>query len=216
MNLESIQALKIEGLTEEGAKKIAEASEKELEGYVTKDKYDTEAKAKEQLTKDVKARDKQLETLKGQVGDNEDLKKQIETLQKDNKTAKETYEKELKDLRINNAIKLAINSDAQDADLVATLIDKEKLVVGNDGQIVGLDEQVKALKESKSFLFKTETSTETPPTNTDPVPQFTKTNGGGAGAPNGTIYTKDQIEKMSTAEINANWEAVQNSLKNIK
>lgn len=210
MNLESIQALKIEGLTEEVAKKIAEASEKELEGYVTKDKYDTEVKAKEQLTKDIKDRDKQLETLKGQVGDNEELKKQIEALQKDNKTAKETYEKELKDLKINNAIKLAINGDAQDADLVATLIDKEKLVVGNDGQIVGLDEQVKALKESKSFLFKQVEAQEN-----DPVPQFTKTNGGGAGAPNGTIYTKDQIEKMSTAEINANWEAVQNSLKNI-
>ena len=74
MNLESIQALKIEGLTEEGAKKIAEASEKELEGYVSKDKYDTEVKTKEQLTKDVKARDKQLETLKGQTGDNEELK----------------------------------------------------------------------------------------------------------------------------------------------
>ena len=210
MNLESIQALKIEGLTEEGAKKIAEASEKELEGYVEKSKYDTEVKAKEQLTKDVKARDKQLETLKGQTGDNEELKKQIETLQKDNKTAKETYEKELKELKINNAIKLAINGDAQDADLVATLIDKEKLVVGNDGQIVGLDEQVKTLKESKSFLFKQVEEQEN-----DPVPQFTKTNGGGAGAPNGTIYTKDQIEKMSTAEINANWEAVQNSLKNI-
>ena len=210
MNLESIQALKIEGLTEEGAKKIAEASEKELEGYVTKDKYDTEVKAKEQLTKDIKDRDKQLETLKGQTGDNEELKKQIEALQKDNKTAKETYEKELKELKINNAIKLAINGDAQDADLVATLIDKEKLVVGNDGQIVGLDEQVKALKESKSFLFKQVEAQEN-----DPVPQFTKTNGGGAGAPNGTIYTKDQIEKMSTAEINANWEAVQNSLKNI-
>lgn len=210
MNLESVKALKIEGLTEEGAKSIAEASEKELEGYVTKDKYDTEVKAKEQLTKDIKDRDKQLETLKGQTGDNEELKKQIEALQKDNKTAKETYEKELKELKINNAIKLAINGDAQDADLVATLIDKEKLVVGNDGQIVGLDEQVKALKESKSFLFKQVEAQEN-----DPVPQFTKTNGGGAGAPNGTIYTKDQIEKMSTAEINANWEAVQNSLKNI-
>ena len=213
MNLESIQALKIEGLTEEGAKKIAEASEKELEGYVSKDKYDTEVKTKEQLTKDVKARDKQLETLKGQTGDNEELKKQIETLQKDNKTAKETFEKELKELKVNNAIKLAINGDAQDADLVATLIDKEKLVVGNDGQIVGLEEQVKALKESKSFLFK---PVDTQETNTDPVPQFTKTNGGGADVPNGTIYTKDQIEKMSTAEINTNWEAVQNSLKNIK
>ncbi len=154
MNLESVKALNIEGLTEEGAKKIAEASEKELEGYVTKDKYDTEVKAKEQLNKDIKDRDKQLETIKGQVGDNEKLKKQIEDLQKDNKDNKDKYEKELKDLRISNAIKLAINSDAQDADLVAGLINKENLVVKEDGKIYGLDEQVAGLKESKPFLFK--------------------------------------------------------------
>lgn len=154
MNLEQVKALKINGLSDEDAKKIADASTEELKGYVEKSKYDEVNTAKENAEKDVKDRDKQLETLKGQVGDNEELKEQIETLQKENKDNKAAYEKDLKDLKISNAIKLAINGTAQDADLVAGLIDKSKLIVGDDGKIVGLDEQVKSLQETKSFLFK--------------------------------------------------------------
>lgn len=154
MNLESVKALNITGLSEEDAKKIADASTEELKDYVTKDKYNELNTTVKTLQGTVKERDTQLETLKGQVGDNAELKKQIEDLQKDNKANKETYEKELKDIRISNAIKLAINADAQDVDLVAGLINKENLVVKEDGKIYGLDEQVAGLKESKPFLFK--------------------------------------------------------------
>ena len=91
------------------------------------------------------------------------MKKQIETLQGENKTAKEKYEAELKDLQISNAIKLAISDKAQDSDLVANLFDKTKLILSEDGKITGLDEQLKALKEGKPFLFKEEKLTE--PTN---------------------------------------------------
>ena len=154
MNIEQIKALKINGLSDADAKKIADASTEELKDYVEKSKYDEVNTAKEQAEKDIKDRDTQLETLKGQTGDNEALKKQIETLQADNKKNKEDYEAQLKDLKISNAIKLAINGTAQDVDLVAGLIDKSKLIVGDDGKIVGLDEQVKSLQETKSFLFK--------------------------------------------------------------
>ena len=51
---------------------------------------------------------------------------------------------------------MAVAASAQDSELVAGLLDRNKLILGDDGKITGLDEQVKALKESKPFLFKTE------------------------------------------------------------
>ena len=188
MNLEQVKALKINGLSDEDAQKIADASEKELTGYVEKSKYDEVNAAKEKAEKDIKDRDKQLETLKGQVGDNEDLKDQIEKLQKENKDNKANYDKEIQDLKISNAIKLAINGTAQDADLVAGLIDKTKLIVGTDGKIVGLDEQVKTLQETKSFLFKPQ---EEPGADGKP---FVKGTTGGAEPPTDAPKTlKDSI-----------------------
>lgn len=160
MNAEQIKALGINGLNDEDIKKIVNASAEELKNYVQKTKFDEVNSVKKQLETDVKDRDKQIEEIKKNAGDNEELKKQIETLQGENKTAKEKYEAELKDLQISNAIKLAISDKAQDSDLVASLFDKTKLILSEDGKITGLDEQLKALKEGKPFLFKEEKSTE--------------------------------------------------------
>lgn len=145
--------------------------------YVEKTKFDEVKQAKKQLETDVKERDTQLETLKKSAGDNATLKQQIEQLQNDNKKKDEEYQAELKDLKLTNAIKLAITDSAQDIDLVAGLIDKSKLILSEDGKVTGLDEQISGLKENKSFLFKAEE-------NNDPGNQiqFTKKiNGNGSG-----------------------------------
>ena len=74
---------------------------------------------RDKLKKDVSDRDKQLDGLKKTAGDNEALTKQIADLQAENKAAKEKFEADMKDLRLSNAIKLAIGESAHDADLVA-------------------------------------------------------------------------------------------------
>lgn len=144
------------GISEELAKKAAEASKKELEGFIPKSRFDEVNEAKKTLEEDVKARDKQLEELKKSNGDNETLQGQIKKLQDSNKAEKERYESELKSLKIANAVKLAVNGKVHDEDLVAGLIDKEKLVIDENGGIIGLEEQVKSLQEKKAFLFKSE------------------------------------------------------------
>lgn len=131
------------GISEELAKKAAEASKKELEGFIPKSRFDEVNEAKKTLEEDVKARDKQLEELKKSNGDNETLQGQIKKLQDSNKAEKERYESELKSLKIANAVKLAVNGKVHDEDLVAGLIDKEKLVIDENGGIIGLEEQVK-------------------------------------------------------------------------
>lgn len=164
--------------------------------YVEKTKFDEVKQAKKQLETDIKDRDTQLETLKKSAGDNATLKQQIEQLQNDNKKKDEEYQAELKDLKLTNAIKLAITDSAQDIDLVSGLIDKSKLILSEDGKVTGLDEQITGLKESKSFLFK---STET--TNNTNI-QFSKsTNGGNNGS-----TPKSLSELMQAKNDNPNME----------
>lgn len=120
---------------------------------VPKETYNATAEAKKKLETDIAARDTQLEALKKTAGASEDLKKQIETLQADNKKKDEEHQAQLKDLTLTNAIKLAVAGKVHDEALVSGLVDKEKLVIDGD-KVVGLDEQLKGLQESKSFLFK--------------------------------------------------------------
>ena len=146
------------GIEKSLAKKAADASVKELEGYVSKETYDATEQERKQLETSANDYKTQLETLKASAGDNEALKQQIADLQTQNQQKETEYQEELKNLKLTNAIKMAIASSAQDSDLVAGLVDRKKLILGEDGKVTGLDEQVKALKESKPFLFKQETT----------------------------------------------------------
>lgn len=144
------------GIAENLATKAAEDSANELKAYIPKHRFDEISEENKTLKGTVKENEIALEGLKKSTGDAEALKKQIEDLQKDNKTKDETYQADLKELKLSNAIKLAIAGKAQDADLVAGLFDKSKLILGDDGKITGLDDQLKGLQESKKFLFKEE------------------------------------------------------------
>lgn len=121
---------------------------------VPKETYNSLAETKKQLDIDIAERDKQLEALK--KIDAAGLQAEITKLQGENKTNKEKYENDMKDLSLTNAIKLAVAGKVHDEGLVAGLFDKTKLILGQDGKITGLDEQLNALKESKKFLFTEE------------------------------------------------------------
>ncbi|ATO50137.1 phage scaffolding protein [Brevibacillus laterosporus] len=142
------------GAPEERIEKITGSVEENYKGYVPKHRFDEINDTKKELEGQIKDRDKQLTELKKNTGDNEDLKKQIETLQAENKTKGEEYETKLKDMQVSTAIKLALTGEAHDPDLIASLLDKSKIEINEDGTLKGgLDDQVKALRESKAFLF---------------------------------------------------------------
>lgn len=142
------------GATEEQATKFEEASKKELEGYVPKSKFDEERTAKEAAEKSVNTLTKDLEAAKKNAGDNEELKKQLETAIETQKTEKANHENEMKELKLTNAISVAIAGKCHDASLVASLFDKSKLILSDDGKVSGLEEQLKGLQKDKAFLFK--------------------------------------------------------------
>lgn len=138
------------------------------------------AKAKDLQTqlntanKTIKERDTQLETLKNSPDNPEELKKQIQQLQDDNKAAKEAHEKEMKDLKVANALEKALSdAKAKNAKAVQALLELgDDVELAEDGTIKGLDEKIKALKKSDAYLFdETKPSTQIKganPTSTNP------------------------------------------------
>lgn len=178
MNLEQAKAL---GLNEEVAKKVADASQEELKTYIPKHRFDEVNEENKNLKATVKENTTQLEILKKSAGDNAELQKQIQTLQDDNQKKDQDYQTALKDLRVTNAIKLAIAGKVHDEDLAASQFDKSKLILSEDGKITGLDEQLKTLSDTKKFLFKEEQK----PADPDPKPGF-KVGAGGEGTPPST------------------------------
>jgi len=163
------------GLTEEQAEKAAAASAEELKAFIPKARFDEVNTAKKKAEDDLKDRDKQLEDLKKSSGDAETLKQQIEKLQGENKTAKEKYEADMKALKLDTALKLALGSQVHDADYAISQLNKDAIQLNDDGTVKsGLDDQIKALRESKAFLF-------VPEDNNKPKFKGAKPPEGGAG-----------------------------------
>jgi len=163
MNMEWLkELLKKAGVDESKIDGLISDVNKELpKHFVAKQQYNEVAEAKKKLETDVAERDKQLDELKKAAGASEELRAQIQKLQDENRQAKEKYEDDLKNLKLSSAIKAAIAGKVHDEDLVAGLFDREKLVLDGD-KVVGLDEQLKTLQESKAFLFKSDDTQQQP------------------------------------------------------
>lgn len=177
------------GLTEEQAGKVLDV----YKDSIPRTRLNEALDAKKHAESVIAERDKQLEELKKSMGDNEALKKQIETLQNDNKTAKAKYEADLKNLQINGAIEKAlIGAGAKNMKAVKALLNLEGAEL--DGENVkGLAEQIKALQtaEDSKFLFS------------EPAAKFKGVKGGeGSGNP-----PAKGVKDMSYTELVAHLEA---------
>ena len=120
---------------------------KELEATVT------------QLNGTVKDRDKQLETLKASTGDMAALKDQISKLQQDNADAAKAHAAEIKRLKIDTAVDMAVSTaKAKNVKAVKALLDLDKAELDEDGTVKGLAEQLKKLitAPDSAFMFETE------------------------------------------------------------
>lgn len=143
------------GLTEEQADKVLSAANEEMKNYIPKTRFDEINNANKELKQQLTDRDQQLEELKKSAGDNQELQKQIQELQKANETTTADYERKLKQVKLDAAVELALtNSKAKNTKAVRALLDLEKAEFDGD-QVKGLEDQIKKLKEAEDskFLF---------------------------------------------------------------
>lgn len=124
--------------------------------YVDKKLYDEVAEDNKNLKKVNKKHEDDLADLKKDLKDHETLQEKITTLEQENKTAKETYEREKEEIKYNYELNAAIEkSGAKNSKAIMGMIDKDKIKLVND-TLVGLDEQLKGLKETDAYLFNDE------------------------------------------------------------
>ena len=139
------------GIETEQVDKIMAEHGKTINSY----KADVEGKTKEvdDLSKQLKDRDKQLEELGKKASGNEDLQKQITDLQEANKQAAKDYQDKLNKQAFEFALERSLaDAQAKNPKAVKALLNTEAIKLDGD-KLLGLEEQLKTLKESDSYLF---------------------------------------------------------------
>lgn len=148
------ELMKIEGMTEELATKIAEQSAEELKGMIPKARLDEVIAERDNAKKEHAEVLKQLGAMQKDAGSLDALKEQIQKLQNDAKEAEKAHNAEMQTMRINNAVDLALtNAKALNAKAVKALLNLENAELLEDGTVKDLDKQIKALQTSDGYLF---------------------------------------------------------------
>lgn len=129
---------------------------------IGKAKGDVEAKETElaALNEQLEARDKDIAELSKQTGNSAELQTQLQELQDKYQTETESLTAKVTETKRDSAIELGlIKAGARNVKATKALLDLEKLEISEDGSLKGLEDQVKALNESDSYLFGTGEST---------------------------------------------------------
>lgn len=130
--------------------------QKELPKHaIPKGEYNAKLEEIKGLNAQISERDGQLEKLRKNAGDSENLKKQIEKLQEENKTSKESFEKQIADIKKTAAIESEIlKANAIDVDMVKVKLNLDDVTIDEKGGVSGLSEQLETVKKDFSFLFQ--------------------------------------------------------------
>lgn len=145
-------------LDEETAKKVLKAYQDSLKDkYIPIERFNEVNEEKKELKTQLEERDVQLKGLKEKVKGNEELTTKITELEEANSATKEEYENKISALRKETSIELALKDEkAKNVRAVKALLDLDKVSLDGDN-LIGLDEQLKTLKEKESYLFGEDT-----------------------------------------------------------
>lgn len=190
MNREFLEGL---GLEKETVDKVMKEHGKTLND--TKEKADKVGSLENQIEdykQQLTERDTQLEELK--KVDAEGLQAKIEELQQTNETQKTEYENQLEQQAFEHKLESTLsNAKVKNTKAVKALLDTEKIKLDGD-KLLNLDDQLESLKESDSYLFEQEESTE------PPKPSFTT----GQHQTGGTSKNIAEMTYQELADMKAN------------
>lgn len=126
----------------------------------TKEELTSAQSERDSLKQQLSDRDDQLDELKGKAQGNEELQSTIEALKEANNQAKQAYEKQLHDQKFNYELERSLmTAKAKNPKAVKALLDTDTIKLNEEGQLIGLTEQLNSLLESDSYLFAEEGQT---------------------------------------------------------
>ncbi|MBS5927018.1 MULTISPECIES: phage scaffolding protein [Clostridium] len=187
------------GLTKEQIDNVMAENGKDIEAE--KEKAATTTAELEDVKNQLKEANSTITDLKKNNVDNKALQTKVKEYEDTIKNQKTDYEAKVRNLTLDSAIEKALNNaNAKHGDLLSSKIDREKLVIGNDGKVTGLDEQIKGLKDNYKDLFE-EKITGIPPANPE----------GGSRGNNTYEALVANADKMTAEEVAAQFMAIQNN-----
>ncbi|MBM0824468.1 phage scaffolding protein [Staphylococcus epidermidis] len=161
--------------------KVIDAIDESKSGMVPRSRLNDKNAEIDELKAEITNRDEQIAKLHDSVKDDSELQKELDELKDKNAEWQTKYQES----QLNNAVKLAVAKDANDADDILAFINKDELELQDDGKVKGLDKAIESLKESKPYLFA-----ESKPSGR--TPDDGKTVNGG--------ITQEEFNNMSVAE----------------
>lgn len=117
--------------------------------WVAKERYEQERQAGKGYQKQLGELNAALQQAREAAAGNDALRGRLEQMQKDIAARDEQLRAQRLEYQIKDAVR---ESRARNADLVARMIDTAK-VAESDGRLIGLTEQLEALKKSDAYLF---------------------------------------------------------------
>lgn len=154
--------LRNQGLTEEQINFVMQQNGMDIENAINNDeRVTTERNRADSLQQQLETLSADLTAARNSAAGAAELRRQLDE-------ANAKYQASTKANAIRDAL---AKHNVRDAGMFARLLDNEKITLGDDGKLTGLDEQVAVLKESSGYLF-----TDTP------APRGGNTGGNEAGA----------------------------------
>ncbi|PTE98917.1 hypothetical protein BUY63_00700 [Staphylococcus epidermidis] len=129
--------------------KVIDAIDESKSGMVPRTRLNDKNAEIDELKAEITNRDEQIAKLQDSVKDDSELQKELDELKDKNAEWQTKYQES----QLNNAVKLEVAKDANDADDILAFINKDELELQDDGKVKGLDKAIESLKESKPYLF---------------------------------------------------------------
>ncbi|MDK7864040.1 phage scaffolding protein [Staphylococcus epidermidis] len=129
--------------------KVIDAIDESKSGMVPRSRLNDKNAEIDELKAEITNRDEQIAKLQDSVKDDSELQKELDEVKNQNAEWQTKYQES----QLNNAVKLAVAKDANNADDILAFINKDELELQDDGNVKGLDKAIESLKESKPYLF---------------------------------------------------------------
>lgn len=154
MNREFLKEL---GLSDEQVDNVMKEYGKSINDIKEKaDKVDTLESQIEDYKNQLEERDNQLNELSEKAKGNEELTAQIEELRQQNEITKTEYEEKLQKQAFEHKLESTLaQAKVKNVKAVKALLDLDSIKLDGD-KLLGLDDQLKHLKENESYLFEQE------------------------------------------------------------